>query len=158
MINTVRMPQKKLTLTFKDQWINDVVGKIILENRLIRYKKNFTKAVFYPEMGENTNFHYHGIITYKPEEELSYKSFIGGWRRYVGMIKISDPKETFSSKNKHHLIEWLMYCQKDQWLWNHKRIELKDSKRKTKLDHICNTCKCIKHKYKQKTIFDWWIT
>lgn len=152
----MRMPVKKLTLTFKDQYINDYIGNIILSNRLKRYKHKFNKALFYPELGETTNYHFHGIIEYKHENENYYKSFIGGWTRYVGHIKISDPKGKFSSKKPYHLVEWLYYCKKDQWLWNNKRIDKNNLKHTTKSKIFCNKCNCVNKEHHRKSIFDWW--
>lgn len=161
MINTVRMPVKKLTLTFKDGYINDSRGFYMLAVRLARYKKHFIRATFYPEVGDSGRFHFHGIIYYSTTNEVRVRSFIGNWTRYVGHVKVSDPKGTFSKKNKNHLIEWLFYCKKDQFQWNNRRIHLMNYKpflkefkeyRKT----LCDRCCCPKKgRIIQKSILDW---
>lgn len=148
------MPVAKVTLTFRDPFINDTKGFMILNNRLFRNKKKFESAVFYPEVGDNSLFHFHGIIRYLPENKLALQSFLGNWKRYVGFYKISDKDNKFANKNPNHLLEWMMYCQKDQWLWKHRRVELYKTKR-YKYDITCKKCNCIKKPIIQQSVLEW---
>lgn len=153
---------KKVTLTFQSNLTNELIGFYKLAVRIARYKKYFKNIVFYPEIGENGNFHFHGIIEYTKINEVKYRSFIGNWRRYVGITKISDPNNKFASKDPLHKIQWLGYCQKDQAQWSFKRIHKYNYKQyirdyKDYSAVICDRCRCPKHKpyTETRSILDW---
>lgn len=157
------MPLKKITLTFKDHNINDIKGFFILATRVARYKKYFKTIVFYPEVGQVGTFHFHGIIEYIKLYEVKFRSFIGNWRRYIGITKISDPCEKFAKVDPIHKVKWLLYCQKDQAQWAFRRIHKLNYKQYLK-DHkyyklyICDRCTCPKESTVRQTrsILDWY--
>lgn len=105
-----------ITLTFRqnpeseEQMFKQLITRLHILNRQgITY-------IFYPEIGEKGNYHYHGVINYQPSYIKYVRSFHGMWCKYIGFIKIdSQPKNiTYDKWN----ISAHLYLRKDQWLWN----------------------------------------
>lgn len=65
--------------------------------------------VFYPEYGEQGNFHLHGTMWFT--NKVHFFSMMNVWKRYVGFIKL---------KQITNNIGWHVYCLKDQHLIPHR--------------------------------------
>lgn len=75
----------------------------------IKLLPTITDFCLYPEYGEASNFHLHGIIYFT--NKLHFHSWINMLRHNIGFIKLS--KDT---GNLPSLLGWHLYCRKDQHL------------------------------------------
>lgn len=71
-------------------------------------QKTIRDFVFYPEYGENANFHFHGTVWYS--NKVHFYSAINKWKRMIGFVKI---------KRISNPIGWHIYCIKDQYIIRH---------------------------------------
>lgn len=103
-----------LTLTFKDPTPHKLgLYKLCIE---MLNQKTFIDYAFYPEYGENANFHIHGTIWYT--NKVHYCSFINIWRRKYGFTYESKLKK----ETRYPQLGWLIYCMKNQSEWHRYRI------------------------------------
>lgn len=98
-----------ITLTFRNP-IRQSTGFRILYNRLIK-QRSFMDYIFYPEYGQQGNFHFHGTIYYT--NKIHFYSWVNLWRSNYGFVKLVELKD---------VVKWHLYCIKDRYHWNNKHI------------------------------------
>lgn len=99
---------KAITLTFRHDMSHRLGFKLL---SIVLCNQTFVDYVFYPEYGDHGNFHYHGTIWYT--NKLHYYSFMNYWKRLYGFTKES---------NLNNLVQWHLYCIKQQSMFRFKRI------------------------------------
>lgn len=103
-----------ITLTFKET-IDHHHGIYILCNRIKECFSNSIKLYcFYPEYGNNHNFHFHGKVLYT--NKVHFSSFVSLWRKSYGFVKV------VPIRNDKERMKWHIYCLKDSYLWKNLRI------------------------------------
>lgn len=103
-----------ITLTFREPRGKKESIKLLAE-RLSRYNKHFIDFCFYPEYTKQGHIHFHGIVKYLDINRNGYFSFLGNWKKYIGF--------TYDSCKGHsNIVEWHIYCRKEQSHWNYFRI------------------------------------
>lgn len=99
-----------ITFTTKDPWTRGL-GYNHMRSFMSKQPKSIIDYVLYPEYTDNSMIHFHGCIWYS--NKVHFHSMLNHWRRYFGFVKITDDRS---------ILSWHFYCRKDQWLWNHRRI------------------------------------
>lgn len=115
---------RNITFTTKDPWPREL-GYNHMRQFMAKQPATIIDFVLCPEYSPEGMLHFHGTIWYT--NQVHFCSMVAHWRRYFGFIQIAVTKGNSS-------LPWHFYCLKDQWQWNHRRINSYNVKR-----HIYDT-------------------